>query len=213
MWKRHTIIHTDSWNKGIIQIKNILLLQYLIPVILLWHFDYRLIQYQRNLHCLWSGCKTKWPVQSHGKSLAKKGGDPTFPDSLWFLIFLGNGFWLHLSQRAVKGRWGWKDPQEQEGFTPSWSGVGECKWEMCNLLPSRRPNKISSLCEQRFPDHSLHRWSFLHDWKSPHSCLKQVGRNCSWWWWHATLNTNTPEHNLKISKIEFLNAFFFWWKR
>lgn len=95
MWKWHTIIRRDSWNKGIIQMKNILLLQYLVPVILLWSFDYRLIQYQRNLHCLWSGCKIKWPAQSHGKSLAKKGGDPTFPDSLWFLIFLGNGFWLH----------------------------------------------------------------------------------------------------------------------
>lgn len=128
----------------------------------MWSFDYRLIWYQWGLHHLWYWCKIKWHAQSHGKSLARLELTPHFLTLCDFTNFQVTAFGFV----SAKGLWkegesGRTPRRRKELFTPSWSRVGGCKWEMCNLLLSRCHNQISSLCGVEVSRSQLTlRWSF-----------------------------------------------------
>lgn len=145
----------------------------------MWSFDYRLIWFQWGLHHFWYWCKIRWPAQSHGKSLARLEQTPCFL-TLWFHRLPGNSFWLHISQRAVKGRWEWKDPQEKEViiYTQLEQGGGRQTGNVQPLALEVSQSNIFLVWSGGFQITAYTQMKFLCNWKSTLSC-PQVGRNCS----------------------------------
>lgn len=126
--------------------------------------------------------------------------DWSWPHASWFFVFI-NFQVTAFAFVSVKGPW--KEGESERTlrrrkglFTSNWSGVGGCKWEICNLVLSRCHNQIPSLCgADVFRSQLALRWSF---YTTENACI--VSAKEKLFQVIVTCDLEHQQSNIKINK-------------